>query len=87
MKFDKVPFSNIINLDYESVITKDLFDDGALDQSARRDSTTRPTSKCWDKIGNVVLNDMKNDSFDQICKNMNVNYYETKEKFDRLESI
>lgn len=90
MKFDKGRFSNLTNLDYEPVITKDLIkiqDDQALNQSARRDSTSRPTSKCWDKIGSVVLNDMKNDSFDQICKNMNDNYYETKEKFERLASL
>ena len=52
----------------------------------RRDST-KSTSQCWDKIGSIVLKDMKHDSFDQICKNINVDYYETKEKIDRLASL
>jgi len=30
---------------------------------------------------------MKKDSFDQICKKRNAEYYETKEKFEKLERI
>jgi len=43
----------------------------------------RNNVKSWDKIGYLVLKDMKKDSFDQICKIRNKDYYQVKEKYDK----
>lgn len=40
----------------------------------------------WNQLGNFVLNDMKEGNFDEICKKVNQDYYETKEKYERLEA-
>jgi len=41
----------------------------------------------WDKIGSLVLQHMKNESFDEFCKHNNKNYYEVKDKYARLEKL
>lgn len=80
MKFDQSP-KIVKNAVYDPIYTDQ---DAQQPIKSPRYAETESKYQTWDKIGALVLQDMKNGTFDEYCKQNNKNYYELKDKYTKL---